>query len=135
MVTRQRLIVSSQRSAGDQRVEQRLVGRSRICCAISAAVLVDLLAVGELLRRHVAGLFEQRQIAIGIVVALDAGIAVPVPDAAEIAGMIDVAEVGDAGLGQVIGGQDAAEAAAENGDVDLLDNRIARFDRLCGSVA
>src|ERR1700761_8914983 len=37
-------------------------------------VVVDLIAVGELLRRQESGLFQQRQIAVGVVVALQAGI-------------------------------------------------------------
>src|SRR3546814_8618863 len=79
--------------------------------------------------RHIAGLFEQRHVATGIVVALDARIAVPVPDAAEVAGMIDVAKRADAGIAQMNAGHDAGEAGAEDRDVEVLMDRRARLDR------
>src|ERR1700712_5047492 len=44
------------------------------------AVLVDLGAVGELLRRHEVEFFQKWYVAVGFVVALNAGITVPVPD-------------------------------------------------------
>ena len=85
-------------------MEQCLVGETEAFGDL-AAIGLDLRAVGEFLRRHEAGFFQQRQIAIGVIVALDAGIAVPVPDAAEIAAMVDVAEIGDALFGQMIAGE------------------------------
>ena len=114
---------------GDQGVEQRPLGKAEFA-RDQPAVLMDLLAVGEALRRHVAGFFQQRQVAVGIVVALDAGIAVPVPDAAEIAGVVDIAEVRDSRNAEVIGGQYPAETPAQDGDVDLLGHRLARRHRL-----
>src|SRR3546814_8566420 len=79
--------------------------------------------------RHIAGLFEQRHVATVIVVALDARIAVPVPDAAEVAGMIDVAKRADAGIAQINAGNDAGKAGAEDRDVEVLKDRRARLNR------
>ena len=88
------------------------------------------------LRRHEAGFFEQRQIAIGIIVALNAGIAVPVPDPAEIPGMVDIAEIGNTGLLQMIAGRMPETTAAENGDIEILRDRGPRgCTGICGSAS
>ena len=58
------------------------------------------------------------------------GIAVPVPGAAEVAALLDDADVLDAGLAQPRAGQQAAEAAADDDDVDLVGQRLARERRL-----
>ena len=89
-------------------------------------IIVDFEAVGKLLRRHEASLLQQRQVAIGIVVALQAGIAVPVPGAAESAGVVDHAKIGDARVGQVIGGEHPGPACAEDGNLDLVVDAVAR---------
>ncbi|MFD8219415.1 hypothetical protein ACFV2U_38415 [Streptomyces sp. NPDC059697] len=60
------------------------------------AVLEDLVPEGVLLLRDVADLFEHRQIAVAVRVALDARVAVPVPGAAEVTAEFDDPEVGDA---------------------------------------
>ena len=96
-----------------------------------AAVLIDLGAVGELLARDEVELLEQRYVAVGFVVALNARVAVPVPDAAEVAAHLDDPDVVDACLLQVRGAQQSAEAAAEHGDVDVLVDRIAFGVRGC----
>jgi hypothetical protein len=62
------------------------------------AVLEDLEARGELHRRDVAGLVEQRQIAVGLDVAGHTRIAVPVPGAAHIAGLLAEAHVDELGV-------------------------------------
>ena len=84
------------------------------CFADAAAVLEDLGAVGELLRRHEAELFEQRDVAVRVVVALDPREAIPVPDAAEVAGHLDDPDVLDTGLLQVRPGQQSGESPAED---------------------
>jgi len=56
-------------------------------------VFEDLGDVGVFLLRDVAELFEQRQVAIGFDIALRAGIAVPVPGAAEVSAGLDDADV------------------------------------------
>src|SRR3546814_1299015 len=67
--------------------------------------------IGIFLGRDIARLFEQRHVDIGFDVALGAGIAVPVPGAAEIAGLFDDANVGDADLVQFRRREKATETA------------------------
>ena len=97
-----------------------------------AAVLEDLGAVGELLRRHEVELFEQRDVAVRVVVALDPGKAVPVPHAAEVAGHLDHPDALDAGLLQIRPGQQSGESTAEDDDLGVLDDRVARRHRRVG---
>ncbi len=85
----------------------------------------DLLAVGVLLLRHVADLLEQRQVGVGLDVAGDARVAVPVPGAAEVRGRVDDADVLDAGLAQPRAGQQPPEAAADHQHLDLVEERLA----------
>ncbi len=100
-----------------------------IVLADAPAVFEDLGTVGELLRGDEVQLFEQRDIAIGFVVALDAGIPIPVPNAAEVPALLDDPDVVDASLLELGGRQQAREAPAEDGDIDILRNRLARHDR------
>ena len=89
------------------------------------AVVEDLGRVGVFLLRHEAGFLEQRQVAIGLDVALRARVTVPVPRPAEIPAGVDDAEVGDAPLLQPGPGHQAAEPGADHGDVDLYIERLA----------
>ena len=57
------------------------------------AVREDLRALGVLLGRDVPDLLEQRQVDVGLDVARDAGIAVPVPGAADVGGLVDQPDV------------------------------------------
>ncbi len=95
-------------------------------------VFADFVTVGELLRRHEARFFEQRQIAVGVVVALQTGITVPVPHAAKVTRMINVAETGEAGIPDVNASCDAGPPAAEDGDIDFLADRCTGNDRRVG---
>ena len=88
-------------------------------------VLVDLGREGVFLLRHVAELFDQRQVAVAFDVALGAGIAVPVPGAAEIAAGFDDVNVVDAGFVEARAGQQSAETSADDYYVDLVVQRIA----------
>ena len=90
------------------------------------------MSVGKLLRRHETRFFEQGQIAVGIVVALQTGITVPVPHTAEVTGVIDVAETGEAGFPDVNARRDAGPPAAEDGDIDFLADRFTGNDRRVG---
>src|SRR6516165_5539314 len=89
------------------------------------AVSPDLGAIRILLCRHEVELFEQRDVAVRIVVALDAGKAVPIPDTTEIPAHLDDAHVFDAGLLQVCASQETANAATDDSDVYVLRDRIA----------
>ena len=96
----------------------------------AAAVLEDFRGEGIFVLRHVAELFEQRQVAVGFDVAHRAGIAVPVPGAAEVAGALDDADLLEAGFAQAGAHQQAAEAAADDRELDLVEHRLAREARL-----
>jgi len=72
----------------------------------------DLRAVHVFLGRHVPGLFQQRQVDHGRRVALRAGVAVPVPGAAEVAALLDDPDV-DPGFPQPRSRHQAGESAAD----------------------
>ena len=90
-----------------------------------AAVLEDLGAAGVLLGRDVAGLLEQRQVDVGLDVALRPRVAVPVPGAAEVAALLDDADVVDAGLLEAGTGDEPGQATTDDGDRDLVLQRRA----------
>ena len=109
---------------GDFRLEARI--------AVEIEVATDRLAVGEdlgglgvLLPGDVADLLEQRQVDVRLDVAGGAGIAVPVPRAAEVAALLDDADVVDPRLPQPGAGEQAAEAAADDQHLDLVEQRLA----------
>ena len=113
VVSRQRLIVSSQRTVANLGGEDRAVVQPEMLADV-AAVLEDLGAVGELLRRHEVELFEQRDVAVRIVVALDPGEPVPVPDTTEVAAHLDDVDIVDARLLEVCARQQAGDTPAED---------------------
>ena len=94
--------------------------------ADGAAVLHDLRRPGIAFAGDVAEFFEQRQVDVGLDVALGAGVAVPVPGAAEVAALFDDADVGDARLAQARAGEQTAEAAADDDHIDVVGERRAR---------
>ena len=73
-------------------MEERIVVEP-VLIADPPAVLEDLRRVRILLRGHVAGFFQERHIDEGGGIAHGAGITVPVPGAAEIAPLLDDADV------------------------------------------
>src|SRR5205085_3481414 len=104
---------------------------------VEVVVLGDGLAVGEDLRgvrvllcRHVADLFEQREIDVRLDVAHRAGVAVPVPRSAEVAAFLDHTDVFDAGLAQSSPREQPTESATDDHDVDSVGQRlpVERFD-------
>ena len=64
-------------------------------------------------------------------VALRARVAVPVPGAAEVAALLDDADVVDAGFLQPGAGDEAGEAAADERDRHVVGLRLALDDRAC----
>jgi hypothetical protein len=124
-------VVPAQR--GYQRAEQRVLVQSEMA-ADQLAVFEDLGAVGIALLRHVSHFLEQRQVGIGFDVALHAGIAVPVPCAAEIAAAVDDADVPDSRFLQPPRDIEAGKAAAEHDDVDLVGDGLARRGRRIGEL-
>ena len=126
--TRQRLMLSSHFSTVTSVWNSAIVAEAKLVDD-QLDVIVDLLAVGELLGRQPAGLLEQRQIAIGVVVTLDAGVAVPVPDATEVAGVSMMRKSVMPSLGQVIAGQNARPASAKDRDLEILGDGLSRWRR------
>src|SRR5216683_462283 len=88
----------------DLGLEQRAAVKVELLCD-ALRVLQNFRREGILLLRNVAGLLEQRQIDVGLDIALRARIAVPVPGAAEVAAFLDDADVLEAGLAQPYSGQ------------------------------
>ena len=72
------------------------------------------------LRWNGAELLEQGHVDVGLDVALDARVAVPVPGPAEVSGRFHDPEVADPGLLEAHAHQHAVEAAADDQDGGLL---------------
>jgi len=83
---------------------------------------------------HVLELFEQRKVDVGLDVAGQARVAVPVPGAAEVAALLEDAEVLHPALAQARPGQEAAEAAADQRQVDLVGEGLARVPGLDAGI-
>ncbi len=88
------------------------------------AVREDLGRLGVLLLRHVPDLLQQWEVHVRLDVARGAGIAVPVPGAAEVAALLDEADVVDARLAEPSAGEESAEAAADDQYLDLVGQRF-----------
>ena len=109
---------------GDRGREQRVVVEvERLGDA--PAVLEDLGRHDVLRRRHVAGLFQQRQVDHGRGVAHRARVAVPVPRAAEVAADLDDPHVVDARLLQPRAHAQPREAATDQRDGHVVEPRLA----------
>ncbi len=89
------------------------------------AVPVDLGGLDVLRRRHVAGLFEQRQIDHGRGVAHRTRVPVPVPRTAEVAADLDDPHVVDPRLLQARADTQPGEAATDQRDGDLVEEWLA----------
>ncbi len=112
-------------------VEERLVVQP-VLAADALAVREDLRPARVLLRRHVPGFLQQRHVDHRRRVALRAGVAVPVPGAAEIAALLDDAHIADAGLDQARCGHQPGEAAADEREGHVIGARRARRARRVG---
>ena len=98
----------------------------------TAGMLKNLRRAGILLHRHVAGLFQQRQVDIALDIARSARIAVPVPGAAEVATLLHHADIFEPRIAQPGCRQKAAETAADHTHLDMIRNRIARHQLAVG---
>ena len=125
---RQRDAVVVPGDLGDLGVEQGVVVEPEVL-GDPLAVLEDLRRVHVLLRRHVAGLLEEREVHERGGVALGAGVAVPVPGAADVARLVEQAHVVDAGLLEAGGGEQAGEAGAHEGEGHVVGDGLARLHR------
>ena len=88
-----------------------------------ARVFEDLRLVCELVVRDVAELLAERQVDVRLRIAGSARIAVPVPGAAEVATVLEDADIIEARLAQARGGQQAAETSADDENLDLVTHR------------
>ena len=101
--------------------------------AIQVVVLGDALAVredlgslGVFVRGDVAELLQQRDVHIGLDVAGDPRIPIPIPRAAHIGRSVDQSHTFDAELAQPRSRQQPPEARPDDGHVDLVGQRLAR---------
>lgn len=108
----------------DLGVKQRAVIKV-VLLADTLAVLKDLRRVRVLLARHVVRFLEQRHVDKRSGVTHRAGIAIPVPRAAEVAALFDNADVRDAGFLQPCAGNEAGKSAANEGERHMVVNRLA----------
>ena len=74
---------------------------------------------------NIAEFLQQRQVAIGLYVAHRAGIAVPVPGAAEIATGFHDPQALESRLAEAGAHQQATEAAADDSELNLVEDRFA----------
>ena len=90
------------------------------------AVREDLGALGVFLAGDVAELLQQRDVHIGLDVAGDPRIPIPIPGAAHVGGSVDQPHAFDTELTQPRSGQQSTESGADDGHVDLVGQRFAR---------
>ena len=100
----------------------------------AAAVLEDLGGSDVLLARDIGGLLEEREVDVGLDVALCPRVPVPVPGAAEVAALLNDAEVVDARLPEPGAGDEAGETAADDDHGDVVDERPTRYRVRVGVV-
>ena len=113
-------------------MEQHVVVQAELP-ADALAVRADLRAVHVFFRRHVPGLFQQRQVDHRRRVALRTGIPIPVPGAAEVAALLDEAHV-DSSFPQPGPGDQAGEPAADAYDGPVIGPRRPFGPRRVGIV-
>ncbi len=89
------------------------------------AMRANLRRLGVALGRHVARLFQQREVDVGFHVAGRTRVAVPVPGAAHVAAGLPDAHAAGARLLEAGRGQQAAEAAAQHQHVNRVVDRRA----------
>ena len=88
------------------------------------AVLEDLEARRELHRREVLHLFEKGQVAVGLDVAGDARVAVPVPGAADVPALLAEAHVAEPRRPELVPQEESGEARPDHDDFALVVERV-----------
>src|SRR5262245_30139196 len=102
----------------DAGVEQRVVLQAELL-ADRVEIEADLLAERVASGGDVAHLLEHRHVDVRLDVAHDARVPVPVPGAADPAGLVDQADVVDAGVAQLRAGDDLYYAGTVLRDLEL----------------
>ena len=108
----------------DAGVEQRVVDES-VLRGDRVEVPADLVAERVAGRGHVVHLFEHRHVDVRLDVAHHAGVPVPVPGASDPAGLVDQHDPPEPGVAQLRAHDHAGHPGADDGDVDVLDDRFA----------
>ena len=88
-------------------------------------MLEDLLAVRVLAFRNVADLLQQGEVDVRLDVTGNARVPVPVPGSTEVGRRVDESDLVEALLAQPRPGHQAAEASANDDDLDLVVERLA----------
>ena len=88
-------------------------------------IVADFRALAVLALGHEARFLEQRKVDVAFDVARRAGIAVPVPSAAEFGALLDDPDIRDAAVAQPGAGEQSAEPAADDQRLDLVAQRYA----------
>jgi hypothetical protein len=91
----------------------------------AAAVGEDFPALGVLLGRDIAELFQQRHVNVRFDVAGDSRIAIPVPGTADVGGLVDQPDIVDPELFQSCAYEQSAETGTDNRDVYRIGDGIA----------
>ncbi len=103
-------------------------------------MLADLFAVGVAAGGDVVEFLEHRQVLVGLDVAHDTGVAIPVPRASDAAGVVDDPDAFDAGFAEVGAGEQAGDAATDDDHIGVVGNNFTfgvrgeRVDPVPGKV-
>jgi hypothetical protein len=100
----------------------------------ASAVRKYLVAFGVLLGWDVAQLLQQRHVDIRLDVTRYARVPVPVPGAAHVGGLVDEPDAAHAEFPQPGSGEQTTETGADDRDIDLVRQRIAREVRIAPRV-
>ena len=90
------------------------------------AMREDLVAFGVFLCRDVTQLLEQRHVHVRLDVTRDTRVPVPVPRAAHVGGLVDEPEALHTQVAQPRPDEQSPEAGADDRDVDIVGQRVAR---------
>src|SRR6516165_7573522 len=102
------------------------------CVTVQVVTLGDPAGVGQdfgafrvLLGRDITELLEQWHIDVGLDVAGDSGVTIPIPGPANVGGLVDQPDVVDTELPASGPDEQPAEARTDDGDVDLVADGVA----------
>ena len=115
----------------DAGVEQRVVDQS-VLRRDRVEVAPDLVAERVPRLRDVVHLLEHGHVDVRLDVAHHAGVAVPVPGAADATGLVDQHDLAQAGIAQLRPHDDARHPGAHDRHVDVLDHGFALGERGVG---
>ena len=115
----------------DAGVEQRVVDEA-VLRGDAVEVTADLVTGRVPRRRDVVHLLQHRHVDVGLDVTHHAGVAVPVPGAPDAPGLVDQHDLPQTGVAQLGPDDHAGHPGADDGDVDVLGDRLALGERGVG---